>query len=596
MIYRDIPKNIKNVATKILIISNYFTGTTLPTGWTDSTSAFTVASNLLTGTSTIATGYNTNTLTRNNAEASLNQQIIVEKMGGHSTKAYLGVFVRRQTNGDHYLVNIQPTGLLEISRVVGGIKTNIVAPITLTGYIEANPLEITVTAKSSNSTYLSVVVVDVNGYEMANVMFEESSATALTLQNAGTSGVSVWQNTLGGTFNTVDCRRIVINNLNSILNIVHIGDSQTFGFGSGTNGGIIGNNYPSQLRKKLGDYTIHKNLGVNGKRASLMLTDSVNEAPNNFVPSATSNIAVVWAGTNDLIQYGGVGVTSTEAFNLIKNLCINYKQNGYKVVVCTILSGRYATTNDNFAFNNKRKDLNEQIRNTYLDFADALADLGANSKIGMDQAENNSNYFFDSIHCNSDGYNLCSGIIENAIYSITSGAIRVSEPIENKITGVIYKQFTVSTITNTNLATTGISTGGANGLPIIRAGTLSPNDYFEIEIIGRYTTGATANPIKIDLKLGTAVLFSLSGIALPVNATNNSFKIVYNLKCNNIGVFPNATMATVMNHNFNTTPTILPGSVVFDSTIDNTFDITGQWTTATATESIQFRNILINKY
>jgi hypothetical protein len=37
-------------------------------------------------------------------------------------------------------------------------------------------------------------------------------------------------------------------------------------------------------------------------------------------------------------------------------------------------------------------------------------------------------------------------------------------------------------------------------------------------------------------------------------------------------------------------------TVVFDSTIDNTFDITAQWITATATESIQFRNILINKY
>jgi lysophospholipase L1-like esterase len=589
-------RSIKQIGLKTRIISDYFPGTALPIGWTDSITAWTVASNLLTGTSTSATGYNTNVLTRVVGEAQLNQQITVEKMGNHSTKAYLGLFVRRQTNGDHYLVNVAPTGLLEISRVVSGVKTNVVTPFALAGYVETNQLEITVTVKSSNSTYLSVVVTDVNGLELANVMFEETVSLAPTLQTAGTSGVSVWQNTIGGTFNTVDCRRISIFNLNSVLNIVHIGDSQTFGTGSGTNGGIIGNNYPSQLRKKLGDYTLHKNLGIGGKRASLMLTDSVTEAPANYINTATSNIAIIWAGTNDMIQYGGVGVTAIDTYNSVRNLCLAYKKIGYKVIVCTILSGKYVTNVDNFAFNQKRKDFNEQIRNNYREFADELADLGTNNKVGYDQAEN-SIYFADGVHCNAIGYGLCAGIIENAVYSIVTGQTKASEPIDSSIlTGVIYKQFTVpATLTASTVLTSQIAIGGATGSPIIKANTLALNDYLTIEIEGRYTTTAVANPLRIDLKFGTYTLFTQTAIPLPLSVTSNAFSIIFKLKVNGLGVFPNGTISPAMFHDFTTTPTTFPGSIVLDTTIDNTFDILAQWTN-NATDTIQFRNIKITKF
>jgi lysophospholipase L1-like esterase len=197
----------------------------------------------------------------------------------------------------------------------------------------------------------------------------------------------------------------------SRIRIVCDGDSITFGSGS-TAGGL--KTYPYQLLSGLASNTYEGpfNLGISGQTAAQLVASYPNLGALAYQSGRTKNIYVAWAGTNDLY----FGASAATAYNSYASWCALARATGYKVVAVTILPRSNSGTPGSFEAD--RQTFNTSVRNNYTTFADALADVAANTTIGDAGDQTNVTYYFDLCHMTDAGYAIVAGIVKTAVLSV----------------------------------------------------------------------------------------------------------------------------------------------------------------------------------
>ena len=166
--------------------------------------------------------------------------------------------------------------------------------------------------------------------------------------------------------------------------------------------------YPTQLAALLGPAYTVDNFGIGGQTTPQMITGAPTEIDPLYSANNTDNIVVCWEGTNDIVVNSASAVT---AYNNLVTYCQARRTAGFKVVILTILprnSGGAQPT-----FDADRLAANASIVANWATFADALADVAADSRIG--NAPPNGTYFTDGTHLNSAGYAIVASIVDTAI-------------------------------------------------------------------------------------------------------------------------------------------------------------------------------------
>lgn len=188
------------------------------------------------------------------------------------------------------------------------------------------------------------------------------------------------------------------------------GDSMTYGLGV-----AVGSTYPQQLEGLLGADWAVGDSGANSDTVADMSGDAATEVDAFYDASAygADNWCVLFGGTNDL--YFGASAATTES--RIQTYCEDRQAVGFKVVVCTVLPRSDAGTPAGFEAD--RQAVNTWLRANYESFADALADLAADTRIGDAGDEEDTTYYqADLVHPNATG----AGVIAQIVYDAIQGA------------------------------------------------------------------------------------------------------------------------------------------------------------------------------
>lgn len=197
----------------------------------------------------------------------------------------------------------------------------------------------------------------------------------------------------------------------SQIRIVCDGNSMTYGTGTTT----LLKAYPKQLIRSINDivnYEAAHNIGIAGQTTPQIITAYPNRAALCFDTSKSKNIYVPWECTNDLF----FGASAATAYSNYVTLCGLARDTGYKVVAVTVLPRSNSGTPGTFEAD--RQTVNTNIRNNWASFADALADVAANTTIGDAGDETNATYYSDLVHMTDAGYLIVADIIKTAILTI----------------------------------------------------------------------------------------------------------------------------------------------------------------------------------
>lgn len=128
------------------------------------------------------------------------------------------------------------------------------------------------------------------------------------------------------------------------------------------------------------------------------------------------NVCTVWEITNNIAD---ANISAATAYSNVVTQCNNLRRYGWKVVVGTCLPRHEEAT---FFTEEKRLAINLLIRGNWPNFADALADVGANEQIGAFGANTGPYYFIngvsDGVHLGPTGNDVAATIFKNALNSI----------------------------------------------------------------------------------------------------------------------------------------------------------------------------------
>lgn len=181
------------------------------------------------------------------------------------------------------------------------------------------------------------------------------------------------------------------------------GDSITAGLGLATS-----DYYPTQLDALLcGGACTVENYGVPNRFIADLngaTIDARYDAGND------ANILVVLIGTNDCAA-GTAAATSNAA---LKAFCQARQATGWTVVVGTIpaYSSSFGTEAIRLAYN-------AEIRADWATFADGLADIGADARVGVTGAEMSSTYFqADQVHPKAAGAAVLAELVRDALLTL----------------------------------------------------------------------------------------------------------------------------------------------------------------------------------
>lgn len=190
------------------------------------------------------------------------------------------------------------------------------------------------------------------------------------------------------------------------LTLVFEGDSLTYGVGSNP-----GNDYPSQCTRLLGGDINVFNQAVGGSTLTQDIPGRMVMADGFFDPQRLS-VYVLWAGTNDM---KALERPAAEVFELYRQNMLQRRAKGFKTVAVTILPRSSPSTSATFEPN--RQAFNGLLRAGWKEFADVLADIAADERIG-DEGDQHGSYFSDGVHLNDAGYYLVAQAVAKAIESI----------------------------------------------------------------------------------------------------------------------------------------------------------------------------------
>ncbi|MEI7425019.1 MAG: GDSL-type esterase/lipase family protein, partial [Candidatus Staskawiczbacteria bacterium] len=164
--------------------------------------------------------------------------------------------------------------------------------------------------------------------------------------------------------------------ISTLPSLIFDGDSLTSG-----NGADGGYDYPSQVQRQYNGITTVKNFGVPSQTLQAMLTTALTRIDPEYQASRPENILTIWGGTNDLYFGSGNESDITNTYNNLVSYVNDRKTIGYKVIVNTILPRSGYATPDTY-FEAHRQAYNTLIRNNWKTFADAIADVASDSRIG----------------------------------------------------------------------------------------------------------------------------------------------------------------------------------------------------------------------
>lgn len=197
------------------------------------------------------------------------------------------------------------------------------------------------------------------------------------------------------------------------LNIVTEGDSLTAGEGASA-----GNDWPAQLETLLGEPITLTNFAVGGSTLTNELAARAGDVDAALVQDAwTLNVCLPWAGTNDM---KALGLTGADTYDLYLAYCQARQSAGYKVVAFTVLPRSGATVPA--GFETERQAFNALVRANWATFADALADVAADYRIGDAGDEWGSVYFSDGVHMTDRGYALIARMADFAVCGLARTA------------------------------------------------------------------------------------------------------------------------------------------------------------------------------
>jgi lysophospholipase L1-like esterase len=198
-------------------------------------------------------------------------------------------------------------------------------------------------------------------------------------------------------------------------NIVLEGDSLT--------AGKIYPNYVMDMLNLDNDKNVIHNVATSGQTLyPTMIIDASHQVDTKFLSSNYQNIAVLWAGTNDIFLDTGIDVSTLH--ESIRDWCNGRKAKGFQVIVCTITPRSDNGTPGSFEEN--RQAINEMIRAHYLEYADGLADLAGNPYIGDADDELDTMYYCDKVHMTPMGNAIVANIVKDSIIGLTNFSPRYS--------------------------------------------------------------------------------------------------------------------------------------------------------------------------
>lgn len=182
--------------------------------------------------------------------------------------------------------------------------------------------------------------------------------------------------------------------------VVFEGDSRTVGTGA-TN---VATNYPSQAIRKLAGSWRAANVATGGETVATMIGQVSGQVAPLFSATNQRNVAAVFGGVND-------NTTAATLHSRLATLCGAIRAAGFQVVVCSKIdcqSPAHAAWHAT-----EYQALNALIRANYASYADAIADLGADSR--LQDATNLTYYTADKTHLTSAGYGVIASIVAAAI-------------------------------------------------------------------------------------------------------------------------------------------------------------------------------------
>jgi len=217
-----------------------------------------------------------------------------------------------------------------------------------------------------------------------------------------------WSNLLGN-----DDYRVQAQNTPSSLSsaiIVFEGDSLTVG-------AFSTDPYDDQLLRDwlnpASDVTGH-NVAESGEKIIDDMLDDVAVTDAYYNATKAHNIAILWAGTNDL------GTDSDTAANVYAGLaawCLGRQQAGFQVLICTLTVNRHGYVGvDDAELDSRIQAVNTLLRANWPNFADGLVDLGADPILGSyTLAATDRVYWADGLHLKAPGDLIVAKIVKDAI-------------------------------------------------------------------------------------------------------------------------------------------------------------------------------------
>lgn len=185
--------------------------------------------------------------------------------------------------------------------------------------------------------------------------------------------------------------------------VIFDGDSLT----GGNTGTAPAKTYTDRVLAALTGATDAYNLGISGQTVVQLAADASAQVDPLVDESLAQNVVVVWVGTNDLTN----GDAAATVYANLVAYCQARQAAGFEVVVLTALP-RGASA----PFETARQTFNASIRTNWATFADALADVGADSTIGEPGDQNNTTYYSgDAIHMTAAGYAVVAGLVTTAL-------------------------------------------------------------------------------------------------------------------------------------------------------------------------------------
>ncbi len=193
----------------------------------------------------------------------------------------------------------------------------------------------------------------------------------------------------------------------AIGNIVFDGDSLTAG-------STATDPYPSQVMREFHPEVYWVNLGIGGQKLSDMLANAPSKVDPLYQSKLGRNVVVVWGGTNDIRHWNH---KPAAVFQHLRQYCLGRREQGYTVVVMTLLPRSDGDYPETFEFD--RQQVNTMIRQSWTGFADALVDVGSDPLIGLAGCETDPRFYSpDRVHLNNGGLALVAGQVNQLLQRV----------------------------------------------------------------------------------------------------------------------------------------------------------------------------------